>query len=126
MGTLYTLLCFAAVGSAIGDDLNEGNSLTMPLMLPIIMAVYIAIKAVEAPNSSLAVWSSMIPFLSPIVMPARFGADVPFWQIALSLTLLVLFSIFSVWIAGRIYRVGILLYGKKASFKELGKWIFSK
>ena len=122
---IYTSL-FAAVGSAIGDDLNEGNSLTMPLMLPIIMAVYIAIKAVEAPNSSLAVWSSMIPFLSPIVMPARFGADVPFWQIALSLTLLVLFSIFSVWIAGRIYRVGILLYGKKASFKELGKWIFSK
>ncbi len=122
---IYTSL-FAAVGSAIGDDLQEGNSLTMPLMLPIVLAVYIMIKAVESPNSSLAVWSSMVPFLSPIVMPARLGADIPFWQIAVSIALLVLFCFFSVWIAARIYRVGILLYGKKASFKELGKWIFSK
>jgi ABC-2 type transport system permease protein len=68
----------------------------------------------------------MIPFLSPIVMPARLGGDVPFWQIGLSVALLALFCFFSVWIAARIYRVGILLYGKKASFKELGKWIFSK
>lgn len=122
---IYTSL-FAAVGSAIGDDLNEGNSLTMPLMMPIILAVYIMFKAVESPNSSLAVWSSMIPFLSPIVMPARLSAEVPFWQIAVSVALLALFCLFSVWIAARIYRVGILLYGKKASFKELGKWIFSK
>jgi ABC-2 type transport system permease protein len=121
---IYTSL-FAAVGSAIGDDLNEGNSLTMPLMMPIILAVYIMFKAVESPNSSLSVWSSMIPFLSPIVMPARLGGDVPFWQIGLSVALLILFCFLSVWIAARIYRVGILLYGKKASFKELGKWIFS-
>lgn len=121
---IYTSL-FAAVGSAIGDDLNEGNSLTMPLMMPIILAVYIMFKAVESPNSSLSVWSSMIPFLSPIVMPARLGGDVPYWQIGLSVALLALFCILSVWIAARIYRVGILLYGKKASFKELGKWIFS-
>ncbi len=122
---IYTSL-FAAVGSAIGDDLNEGNSLTMPLMLPIVIAVYIMFKAVESPNSSLSVWSSMVPFLSPIVMPARLAADIPFWQIAISVLLLALFCLFSVWIAARIYRVGILLYGKKASFKELGKWIFSK
>ncbi|GLR17648.1 ABC transporter permease [Portibacter lacus] len=122
---IYTSL-FAAVGSAIGDDLNEGNSLTMPLMMPIILAVYIMFKAVESPNSSLAVWSSMIPFLSPIVMPARLAADIPFWQIALSVALLALFCFFSVWIAARIYRVGILLYGKKASIKEIGKWIFTK
>lgn len=122
---IYTSL-FAAVGSAIGDDLQEGNSLTMPLMLPIVLAVYIMFKAVESPNSSLSVWSSMVPFLSPIVMPARLGADIPFWQIGVSIALLALFCVFSVWIAARIYRVGILLYGKKASFKELGKWIFSK
>ena len=122
---IYTSL-FAAVGSAIGDDLNEGNSLTMPLMLPIVIAVYIMFKAVESPNSSLAVWSSMVPFLSPIVMPARLAADIPFWQIGVSVLLLAIFCFISVWIAARIYRVGILLYGKKASFKELGKWIFSK
>jgi ABC-2 type transport system permease protein len=122
---IYTSL-FAAVGSAIGDDLNEGNSLTMPLMLPIVIAVYIMFKAVEDPNSSMAVWSSMIPLFSPIVMPARLGGDIPFWEIALSIFLLIIFCFFSVWIAAKIYRVGILLYGKKASFKELGKWIFTK
>ncbi|WP_235297447.1 ABC transporter permease [Portibacter marinus] len=121
---IYTSL-FAAVGSAIGDDLNEGNSLTFPLMIPIILAVYMMFRVVAVPNSNLAVWSSMIPFLSPIIMPARLGAEIPSWQIALSVALLVLFCIFSVWIAGRIYRVGILLYGKKASLKELGKWIFT-
>ena len=122
---IYTSL-FAAAGSAIGDDLNEGNSLTLPLMLPIVIAVYVMIKAVEAPNSPLAIWSSIIPFTSPIVMPARFGGDIPFWEIALSIVLLILACLFCVWIAAKIYRVGILLYGKKASFKELGKWLFTK
>jgi ABC-2 type transport system permease protein len=122
---IYTSL-FAAVGSAIGDDLNEGNSLTAPLMLPIVFAVYIMFRVVALPNSSMAVWASIVPLTSPIVMPARFGADIPFWQIAVSVLVLVGFALFCVWIAAKIYRVGILLYGKKASFKELGKWIFSK
>lgn len=122
---IYTSL-FAAVGSAIGDDLNEGNSLTAPLMLPIVFAVYIMFRVVALPNSSMAVWASIVPLTSPIVMPARFGADIPFWQIAVSVIVLVAFAIFCVWIAAKIYRVGILLYGKKASFKELGKWIFTR
>lgn len=117
---------FAAIGSAVGEDINEANSLTMPVMMPLMLSIYIGISAVSAPDSSLAVWSSMIPLLSSIVMPVRLPFDPPWWQIAVSVGSLVLFTIFLVWLAGRIYRVGILMYGKKASFKELSKWIFYK
>jgi ABC-2 type transport system permease protein len=122
---IYTSL-FAAIGSAIGDDLNDGNSLTMPLMIPIVIAVYIMFRVVALPNSNLAIWSSIFPLFSPIIMPARFGADIPAWELALSVVLLILTALGSVWVAGRIYRVGILMYGKKVSFKELSKWLFSK
>ncbi|MBK8621894.1 MAG: ABC transporter permease [Saprospiraceae bacterium] len=117
---------FAAVGSAVGEDINEAQSLTMPIMLPLIFAVYIGFSAVQAPDSSLAVYASMTPLLSSIVMPVRLPFDPPFWQIIISLASLIIFTIFLVWMAGRIYRVGILMYGKKASFKELGKWLFYK
>jgi ABC-2 type transport system permease protein len=117
---------FAAVGSAVGEDINEAQSLTLPIMLPLIFAVYIGFSAVQAPDSSLAVYASMIPLLSSIVMPVRLPFDPPAWQIVISMTTLILFTIFLVWLAGRIYRVGILMYGKKASFKELGKWLFYK
>lgn len=117
---------FAAVGSAVGEDINEAQSLTMPIMLPLIFAVYIGFSAVQAPDSSLAVYASMTPLLSSIVMPVRLPFDPPVWQIIISLVSLIIFTIFLVWMAGRIYRVGILMYGKKASFKELGKWLFYK
>lgn len=117
---------FAAVGSAVGEDINEAQSLTLPIMMPLIFAVYIGFSAVQAPDSSLAVYSSMIPLLSSIVMPVRLPFDPPLWQIITSMVLLLVFTIFLVWMAGRIYRVGILMYGKKASFKELGKWLFYK
>ena len=117
---------FAAVGSAVGEDINEANSLTMPIMLPLVFAVYIGVSAVQAPNSTVAVWGSMIPLLSSIVMPTRLPMDPPIWQIAVSMISLIAFVIFFTWLAGRIYRVGILMYGKKASFKELAKWIFYK
>lgn len=120
---LYSSL-FAAVGSAIGDDIGEGQSLTIPITIPVVLAVYIMIKAIEAPNSSLAIWSSIFPLFSPIVMPARLAFNPPFWEVFLSLGLLIGAAIFFVWLSGRIYRVGILLYGKKASLLELGKWIF--
>lgn len=116
---------FAAVGSAIGDDLGEGQSLTIPITIPVILAFYIMIAALEAPNSSMAVWSSLFPLFSPIVMPARLPFDPPWWQIVLSIVLMLAFCIFMVWIAGRIYRVGILSYGKKGTLKEMGKWLFS-
>ncbi len=117
---------FAAVGSAIGDDMGEAQSLTLPISIPVILALYIMIVAVQSPDSSLAVWSSIFPLFSPIVMPARLAFDPPMWQILLSLVLLFATVLFFVWLAGRIYRVGILMYGKKASALEIMKWIFTK
>jgi ABC-2 type transport system permease protein len=122
---MYAAL-FAAVGSAVGDDQGEAQSLTLPITIPVILAIYIMIAAVRAPESSLAVWSSIFPLFSPIVMPARLPFNPPFWQVALSITLLVATVIGLIWLAGRIYRVGILMYGKKVTFKELGKWMFYK
>lgn len=126
MGYLAYSALFAAIGSAVGEDINEANSLTMPIMLPLMFSIYIGFSAVNAPNSSLAVWSSMIPLMSSIVMPVRLPFDPPLWQVLLSMALLVVFTILFVWLASRIYRVGILMYGKKASFKELSKWLFYK
>lgn len=122
---LYSSL-FAAVGSAMGDDLGEGQSLTIPITIPVVLAFYIMIVSIEAPNSSLATWSSIFPLFSPIVMPARLAFQPPFWEVALSIILLAATSIFFVWLSGRIYRVGILMYGKKVTLKELGKWMFYK
>ena len=110
----------------MGEDINEAQSLTLPVMMPLMFSMYIGFSAVNAPDSSLAVWSSMIPLLSSIVMPVRLPFDPPWWQIGVSVVSLIIFSIFLVWIAARIYRVGILMYGKKASFKELAKWVFYK
>jgi len=119
---IYSSL-FAAVGSAIGDDIGEGNSLTFPITIPVILAFYIMFVAIKSPNSSLAVWSSIFPLFSPIVMPARMAFNPPAWQIILSAVLLIGSALFFVWLSGRIYRVGILMYGKKATYKELFKWI---
>jgi ABC-2 type transport system permease protein len=117
---------FAAAGSAIGDDLGEAQSLTLPITIPIILALYIGIVTVQAPNSSLAVFSSIFPLFSPIVMPARLVFEPPMWQILLSVLFLILGVLLIIWVSARIYRVGILLYGKKASLKEVGKWMLSK
>ena len=117
---------FAALGSAVGEDINEAQTLMFPVMMPLMLAVYIGFSAINAPNSSLVVWSSIIPLLSSVVMPVRLPAEPPVWEIILSVVLLVAFCVFFVWLAARIYRVGILMYGKKASFKELAKWIFYK
>lgn len=122
---LYSSL-FAAVGSAMSDDMGESQSLTIPITIPVLIAFYIMIVSVEAPNSSLAVWSSIFPLFSPIVMPARLAFDPPLWQVALSVVLLIATSLFFVWLSARIYRVGILMYGKKVTLKELGKWMFYK
>lgn len=117
---------FAAVGSAIGDDLGEGQSLTFPITIPVILAIYIMFAVIDNPNSSLATWSSLFPLFSPIVMPARIPFEPAVWEIALSMLILAASAVFFVWLSGRIYRVGILMYGKKVTFKELGKWLFYK
>ena len=126
IGYLTYASLFAAIGAAVGDDINDAQALVMIATLPMIIAFYIAIAAISAPNSTMSVWASILPFSGPIVMPVRLAISPPMWQIIAS----IFSSIFTVllfgWLAGRIYRVGILLYGKKATFKELGKWIFYK
>ncbi|MDG2450443.1 MAG: ABC transporter permease, partial [Saprospiraceae bacterium] len=124
VGYLTYSALFAAVGSAMGDDIQDAQALTMVATLPMIIAFYIAIAAVTAPHSTMAVWSSILPFFGPVVMPVRLAVDPPMWQIVASVLSSIVTVIALTWLAGRIYRIGILMYGKKASFKELGKWIF--
>ncbi len=118
---LYASL-FAAVGSAV-DSETDTQQFSLPLTLPIIFAIYAAIYSAQNPDGPLAFWCSMIPFTSPIVMMVRLPFDVPIWQILLSLIILMLSFIATTWMAGKIYRTGILMYGKKASWKELLKWL---
>lgn len=114
---------FAAIGAATGDDMNDAQSLTIVVTIPILLAIYIMFQAIRLPDSSLATFASFFPFFSPVVMPALLAFDPPWWKIFVSLAVLYAFCYFMIWVAGRIYRVGILLYGKKASWKEITKWI---
>lgn len=114
---------FAAVGSAVGDDLGESQTLTFPIMIPVILAISFMGPVIDNPDGSLAFWLSMIPFFSPILMPARLPFDPPLWEVLLSGAILIVSALFFIWLAGRIYRVGILLYGKKVTLKEIGKWL---
>ncbi len=122
---IYSSL-FAAVGSAIGDDLGEGQQMMMPIVLPVIMALMMMITVLDSPNGTMAVFGSMFPLFSPIIMPARLPFDPPMWQVIVSVVILIASVVFFIWLAARIYRVGIFMYGKKVSFKELGKWLFYK
>lgn len=117
---------FAAVGSAVGDDMGETQQLMLPLSIPVIIAFMMLQGVLANPNGTMAVFGSMFPLTSPIIMPARLAFDPPLWQVALSVVILIASCIFFAWIAGRIYRTGILLYGKKVTFKEIGKWLFYK
>ena len=122
---IYSAL-FAAVGSAIGDDLGESQSLTLPITIPVILAIYIAIAVIENPTSNLATFASIFPLFSPIVMPARLPFNPPVWEIVASVVVMIASVVLFIWLSGRIYRVGILLYGKKVTLRELGKWMFYK
>jgi ABC-2 type transport system permease protein len=129
-GYLFYAALFAAVGSAVNEDPQDAQSLMFPITMPIILAIIIMINAINQPESSLATWSSMIPFFSPIVMMARipFGVPgtVPYWQLGLSMLLLVLGFLFTTWFSAKIYRTAILMYGKKVTPKEFWKWAFKK
>ena len=118
---LYASL-FAAIGSAV-DNETDTNQFSFPVMIPIIFAIYAGIFAAENPEGPLAFWCSMIPFTSPIVMMVRLPFDVPAWEIALSIAILVLSFIGTTWVAGKIYRTGILMYGKKITWGEMWKWL---
>ena len=117
---------FAAIGAAVGDDINDSQSLTIIVTIPIMFAIYIMFQAIREPESGLTFFSTMFPLFSPIVMPAMMAFDPPWWQIGLSLVILFLFAYFIVLLTAKIYRVGILMYGKKASLKEIWKWVLSR
>lgn len=117
---LYSSL-FAICGAAM-DSPSDSNTLSLIVMIPLFAAIYIAIHTMQDPSSSLSFWASIFPFTSPIIMMARLPFGVPVWEIALSVAVLIGSFILSIWVAARIYRVGILMYGKKVTMKELVKW----
>ena len=108
----------------MGDDMGESQPITFVAMAPIIIAIILISPVIENPTSPLATWMSIIPLFSPVLMPARLAFEPPLWELVVSMTLLTGAAFFFVWLAGRIYRVGILMYGKKVTLKELGKWMF--
>ena len=121
-GFLLYAAMYAAVGASV-DEVQDAQQLTTPIMLPIILAFLILTMVMNDPNSPLVVWCSMIPFTSPIVMMGRIPSGIPTWEIVLSLVLLYTTFIVMVWLAGKIYRVGIFMHGKKPSFKDLYRWL---
>jgi len=121
---LYSSL-FAAIGAA-ADSETDTQQFMFPITIPLIAAFIVAQVVLQDPDGSVAFWLSMVPFTSPIIMMVRVPFGVPAWQLLLSMALLVAGFVGTTWLAGRIYRVGILMYGKKVNFKELSKWLFYK
>ena len=122
LGYLLYASFFAAIGSAVENEADT-NQLQMPVTVPLLLAFLIAIYAFNAPDSSVVWWGSMIPFTSPIVMLARIPFGVPMWELVLSIVLLVLTFIGCGWASAKIYKIGILMFGKKTTFKDLWKWL---
>ena len=113
---------FAAIGSAV-DNETDTQQFMLPITIPLILGIFVMMNAVQSPDSAVAFWFSIIPLTSPIVMMVRIPFGVPYWEVALSMSLLVLTFIGTTWLAGKIYRTGILMYGKKINYKELWKWL---
>lgn len=122
---LYSSL-FAAVGSAVNEDPQDAQSLMLPITFPIIFAIVIMTKAVNDPTSGLALFGSLFPLTSPIVMMGRLPYGVPAWELITSFVLLIGGFVGTTWLAAKIYRTGILMYGKKVTWKEMWKWAFRK
>ena len=113
---------FAAIGSAV-DNETDSQQFILPFTLPMIAALVVSRLVIDNPDGTVAFWFSIIPFTSPITMLMRLPFDVPFWELALSVSLLVATFIFMTWISAKIYRTGVLMYGKKITYKELFKWL---
>lgn len=125
LGYLLYASFFAAIGSAVENEADT-NQLQMPVTVPLLLAFFIAIYAFNAPDSPIVWWGSMIPFTSPIVMLSRIPFGVPGWELALSIVLLVATFIACGWASAKIYKIGILMFGKKTTFKDLWKWLKQK
>ena len=121
---LYASL-FAAIGSAVENE-GDSNQLQLPITVPLLLGFFIAIYAFKAPDSALVFWGSMIPFTSPIVMLARLPFGVATWELLLSIALLIATVVLIAWISAKIYKVGILMFGKKSTWKDLWKWLKQK
>ncbi len=118
---LYASL-FAAIGSAV-DSETDTQQFMMPVTIPLIIGLLVMVNAIQNPDGALAFWFSIIPFTSPIVMMARIPFGVPYWEVILSMVLLIITFLGATWFAAKIYRTGILMYGKKVSYGEIWKWI---
>jgi ABC-2 type transport system permease protein len=121
-GYLLYAAMFAAIGSAV-DNEADTQQFMLPVSIPLILGIVLSGFIVDNPDSSIAFWLSMLPLTSPVIMMIRIPFGVPYWEIALSMILLVAGFVFTTWIAAKIYRTGILMYGKKVNYKELWKWI---
>ncbi|MGI6342102.1 MAG: ABC transporter permease [Bacteroidales bacterium] len=122
IGYLLYAALFAAIGAAVDNDADT-NQFMFPISVPLLLGILVSPQIIQNPEGPLAFWLSMIPFTSPIVMLTRVPFGVPYWELILSVALLILGFLGCVWIAGKIYRTGILMYGKKVTYKELWKWI---
>lgn len=125
LGYLLYASLFAAIGSASENEADT-QQLAVPVTIPLLIGFFISIYAFKAPDSAVVFWGSMIPFTSPIVMMSRIPLGVPVWQIALSLVLLAGTFVLLAWMSAKIYNIGILMFGKKSTFKDLWKWIKQK
>ena len=121
-GYLLYASMFAVIGSMV-DNETDTQQLIFPVILPLILGIYVMISAINNPDNALAFWFSIIPFTSPVVMMVRIPFGVPWWQLALSGSLLVLTFLAMTWVAAKVYRTGILMYGKKVSYREVWKWL---
>lgn len=124
LGYMFYSSVYAAIGSAV-DNETETQQFTLFAILPLTLGMYGSISVINNPDGPVGFWMSMIPFTSPVAMVARIPFGVPAWQIALSIALLAGTTFFMIFLAGKIYRVGILMYGNKATLKEIWKWIRS-
>ncbi|HRD43008.1 MAG TPA: ABC transporter permease [Ferruginibacter sp.] len=125
-GYLTYASLFAAVGSVVSEDQQEAQQLVFPILMPIILGFVIMTNAVQNPDSNLALFGSLFPLTSPVVMMGRITYDIPLWQLLVSAVLLIGTFILLTWLTAKIYRIGILMYGKKPSWKEMMKWVFRK
>lgn len=116
---------FAAIGAAV-DNETDTQQFMMPVTIPLILSIVMAQFVINNPEGPIAFWFSMIPFTSPIIMMVRIPFGVPYWELALSMAILSVSFVAAVWLSGKIYRTGILMYGKKVSWGEMWKWLFYK
>ena len=124
-GFLFYASMYAAIGSAV-DTPQDAAQFNTIIMMPIVVAIIVMMNIMNDPNSGLVFWCSMIPFTSPVVMMARIPFGIPLWQVVVSIVILFLSFVIMTWIAGRIFRVGVFMHGKKPTWKDLGAWIKMK